>query len=73
MNKPKKRGRPIAIDWVSPDMAAAKLGLSRRALLNLRPSLSRGLHYRCINPKAAKNGRRYLFHLKRVDAFLTEG
>jgi hypothetical protein len=67
MAKAKKRGRPIAREWVPAAAAAKTLNLSLYSLGQLRPNLKAGHHYRVLNPHApTAKGRRYLYHPDRI-------
>lgn len=68
-----KIGRPPSGEWQPTAIAAAKLGLSPDSLLALKGDVFlAGTHYRCKNPRAIGNGRRYIWHLKRCDERLAE-
>jgi hypothetical protein len=75
MAKARKRGRPIAREWVPVVVAAKTIGISPYALGQLRQNLKAGHHYRIINPQAlTAKGRRYLYHPDRIaDWFKSQG
>lgn len=57
--------------WKETSLAAAELGLEPDQLLSLRTKLfTPGQHYRCKNPHAAIQGRRYLWHVERCEVLL---
>jgi len=58
--------------WLETADAAADLGLTPSQLLTLRVSLplQAGKHYRCKNPQASPQGRRYLFNPNRISELL---
>lgn len=69
MTKAKKRGRPVAREWVSATAAARAIGISPYVLGQLRQNLKHGIHYRITNPQATAKGRRYLYHPDRIAAW----
>ena len=65
---PRKRGRPLSAEWMETSAIALKLGVSPEHLLRLRTELfTPGTHYRVKNPQASSKGRRYLWHLAKVE------
>jgi hypothetical protein len=70
---PKPRlGRPLSRDWLETTAAADALGISSKFLTGtLRAQLKPGHHYRCKNPQASDRGKRYLWHLPRLEAHLS--
>jgi hypothetical protein len=63
--------RTLSSDWVETTAAAQALGLRPKFMSQtLRHQLKAGTHYRCKNPKAAERGRRYLWNLPKVEAYL---
>lgn len=68
---PRKRTK-LPSQWLETREAAAELGLTPSQLLTLRVSipLQAGKHYRCKNPQASLQGRRYLFHANRISELL---
>jgi len=68
---PRKRGRPLSAEWMETSDIALKLGVTPEHLLRNRTELfTAGTHYRVKNPQATSKGRRYLWHLARVEQLL---
>lgn len=66
-----KRGRPRSKAWKATAAAADALGLSSEQLLKLRTQLLKPIqHWRCTNPTAAPKGRRYIFHVDKIEPLL---
>lgn len=66
-----RRGRPRSRAWKPTAAAAEELGLEVKRLQKLRTELLRPIqHWRCINPTAAPMGRRYVFHVERIEPLL---
>jgi hypothetical protein len=58
-------------DWQDTKSAASALCISPDLLLSLREAVMQpGRHYRVKNPTAAPKGRRYLWHVGKVEALL---